>query len=82
VRLAVLEQPRVKRLMSTDLFSVNGTLIEVCASMNSFRPKEGADEPPSESGGRNKEADFHGEKRLNESIPTPWATFSKLREVT
>ena len=64
---AVLEQPRVKRLLSTDHFSVDGTLIEAWASMKSFKPKEGADEPPFESGGRNKEADFHGEKRSNEA---------------
>jgi IS5 family transposase len=64
---AVLEQPRVKRLLSTDHFSVDGTLIEAWASMKSFKPKEDADEPPSESGGRNKEADFHGEKRSNET---------------
>src|ERR1044072_2185912 len=30
---AVLEQPRVKRLLSTDHFSVDGTLIEAWASM-------------------------------------------------
>ena len=64
---AILEQPRVKRLLSTDHFSVDGTLIEAWASMKSFKSKEGADEPPSEGGGRNREADFHGEKRSNET---------------
>ena len=43
---AILEQPRVKRLLSTDHFSVDGTLIEAWASMKSFRPKSGLDEPP------------------------------------
>ena len=38
---AVLAQPRVKRLLSTEHFSVDGTLIEAWASMKSFRPKEG-----------------------------------------
>ena len=38
---AVLAQPRVKRLLSTDHFSVDGTLIEAWASMKSFKPKEG-----------------------------------------
>jgi hypothetical protein len=42
----VLDQPRVKRLLSTDHFSVDGTLIEAWASMKSFRPKDGSDEPP------------------------------------
>ncbi len=36
---AVLAQPRVKRLLSTDHFSVDGTLIEAWASMKSFTPK-------------------------------------------
>jgi transposase len=64
---AILEQPRVKRLLSTDHFSVDGTLIEAWASMKSFKPKSGLDEPPSEGGGRNREADFHGEKRSNDT---------------
>ncbi len=64
---AVLEQPRVKRLLSTDHFSVDGTLIEAWASMKSFKPKSGRDEPPAEGGGRNREADFHGEKRSNDT---------------
>ena len=64
---AILEQPRVKRLLSTDHFSVDGTLIQAWASMKSFKPKDGADEPPGEGGGRNREADFHGEKRSNET---------------
>src|SRR6266851_1537835 len=32
-----LSQPRVKRLLSTDHFSVDGTLIEAWASMKSFK---------------------------------------------
>ena len=47
---AVLAQPRVKRLLSTDHFSVDGTLIEAWASMKSFKPKDGSDEPPSAAG--------------------------------
>ena len=64
---AVLEQPRVKRLLSTDHFSVDGTLIEAWASMKSFKPKDGSSEPPAERGGRNGETDFHGEKRSNDT---------------
>jgi transposase len=63
---AVLAQTRVKRLLSTDHFSVDGTLIEAWASMKSFRPKDGSGEP-SASGGRNREADFRGQKRSNET---------------
>lgn len=61
---AVLARPRVKRLLSSEHFSVDGTLIEAWASMKSVRPRDGSDDPPS-SGGRNREADFHGDKRSN-----------------
>jgi transposase len=60
----VLAQPRVKRLLSSDHFSVDGMLIEAWASMKGFRPKDGSDEPPADSG-RNAQADFRGEKRSN-----------------
>ena len=63
---AVLAQSQVKKLLSTDHFSVDGTLIEAWASLKSFRPKDEADDPPS-GGGRNAEADFHGKKRSNET---------------
>jgi len=61
---AVLEQPRVKQLLSTEHFSVDGTLVEAWASMKSVKPKDGSDEPPPDCG-RNAEADFHGQKRSN-----------------
>jgi hypothetical protein len=72
---AVLNQERVKALLSDDHFSVDGTLIEAWASMKSFRPKDGSGESP----GRNGERDFHGEKRRNKTtlrlpIPTPGCT--------
>ena len=60
---AVLAQPRVKRLLSTDHFSVDGTLVEAWASMKSFRAKDGSDEPP--AAGRNGERDFKKTKRSN-----------------
>ena len=62
---AVLARPRVNRLLSSDHFSVDGTLIEAWASMKSFRPKEGG-EPPA-GGGRNADANFRGEKRSNDT---------------
>ncbi len=64
---AVLAQPKVKKLLSTDHFSVDGTLIEAWASMKSVRPKDGPAEPPIEGGGRNAEKDFHGQKRTNDT---------------
>jgi hypothetical protein len=64
---AVRSQPRVKRLLSNQHFSVDGTLIEAWASLKSFKPKdqpsEGGDDPT--GGGRNRPADFRGKKRSN-----------------
>jgi transposase len=64
---AIVAQPKVKRLLSTDHFSVDGTLIEAWASMKSVKPKDGSGEPPAEGGGRNAEANFHGQKRSNDT---------------
>ena len=44
---AVLTQPPVKRLLSTDHFSVDGTLVKAWASMKSFQPKDGSGETAS-----------------------------------
>jgi len=68
---AVLSQPQVKRLLSSELFSVDGTLIQAWASMKSFKPKQ----PPNNDGGpsggrgdgRNAPADFRGQKRSNDT---------------
>ena len=50
---AVLSQPKVKKLLSTDHFSVDGTLIEAWASMKSVKPKSPDSAEPPVSGGRN-----------------------------
>lgn len=63
---AVVAQPRVKRLLSSDHFSVDGTLIEAWASIKSFRKKDGGDNDK-EGPGRNSERSFHKEKRSNET---------------
>jgi transposase len=63
---AVLAQPRVKRLISSDHFSVDGTLIEAWASLKSFRRKDGSDNDP-DGPGRNAERGFHKEKRSNDT---------------
>jgi transposase len=62
---AVLRHPKVKRFLSNDHFSVDGTLIEAWASLKSFRAKDGSDEPPAP--GRNGERQFHGEQRKNDT---------------
>ena len=61
----LLADAKVKRLLSSEHFSVDGTLIEAWASMKSFRPKDGSGEPPAP--GRNSERDFHGERRCNDT---------------
>ena len=63
---AVLAQPKVKRLLSNDHFSVDGTLIEAWASLKSFRRKDGGDNDP-DGPGRNAERGFHKEKRSNQT---------------
>jgi transposase len=62
---AVVGQARGRDLLSDEHFSVDGTLIDAWASMKSFRPKEGGDDPPGP--GRNSEHDFRGEKRSNQT---------------
>lgn len=68
---SVLNLPQVRSLLSSEHFSVDGTLIEAWASMKSFVPKEGRKPPPGKGrgwrGGRNTERDFHGEKRRNDT---------------
>ena len=48
---AVLAQPKVKKLLSSDHFSVDGTLIEAWASMKSVKPKDGSGEPQRKAAG-------------------------------
>jgi len=66
----ILNLPQVRKLLSSEHFSVDGTLIEAWASMKSFVPKDGGGPPAGRgqgSGGRNAERDFHGEKRRNDT---------------
>jgi len=61
----LLSHDRVRKLLSDEHFSVDGTQVQAWASMKSLRAKDGSDEPPGP--GRNGERDFHGEKRSNQS---------------
>jgi len=65
--MAILAQPKVKRLLSSDHFSVDGTLVEAWASMKSFKPRNADGGEPPAGGGRNAEANFRGEARSNET---------------
>lgn len=62
----VLELAEWQGLVSSDHFSVDGTLIEAWASMKSFKAKDGSGKPP-EDGGRNPTVDFKGEERKNDT---------------
>jgi transposase len=64
---AVLNQPKVKRLLSSEHFSVDGTLVEAWASLKSLKPKDAGESDPPAGGGRNAEVDFRGEKRSNDT---------------
>ena len=60
---AVVDQAKLRRYVSSDHFSVDGTLLEAWASHKSFKPNDG---PPADPPvGRNSEVDFHGQKRSN-----------------
>ena len=61
----LLALPQVNKLLSTEHFSVDGTMLKACASMKSFRAKDGSDEPP--AAGRNGERDFKRQKLSNET---------------
>ena len=62
----VLTQAQSLDLMSDEHFTVDGTLLEACAGLKSFKRVGGAAEPPPDDPG-NPTVDFHGEKRSNQT---------------
>ena len=74
---AVLQLARRQRLLSSEHFTVDGTLLESWASLKSFKPRKpnlggqrrpkppGRRRPPRGGAGSNPEVDFHGQKRSN-----------------
>ena len=71
---AVVEQAKLRRYMSSDHFSVDGTLLQAWASNKSFKPDNptgGDDGGGGDDGngfkGRNAEVDFKGQKRSNKT---------------
>jgi hypothetical protein len=61
----VLSLARWHGLVSSEHFSVDGTLNEAWASAKSFKANDGSSKPP-EGGGRNVTVDFTGEERKND----------------
>jgi transposase len=68
---AVKKQASARQLMSKDHFSVDGTLLEACASVKSFKPKDKDDEGDDGQ-------DFHGQKRSNDTHQSSTDPDSKL----
>jgi transposase len=62
---AVVRQAKLRKYISSDHFSVDGTLVQAWASHKSFKPKDG---PPTDPpAGRNVEVAWHGQKRSNDT---------------
>jgi transposase len=61
----VTAQARGLQLLSDEHFTVDGTLLEACAGLKSFRKKGAAVEPPDDPG--NPTVNFHGERRSNQT---------------
>jgi hypothetical protein len=75
----VLAQARSRALLSSEHFTVDGTLIEAWASHKSFKRKDGSDQQPPDDPG-NPTVDFHGERRSNathQSTTDPEARMAK-----
>jgi transposase len=64
---AVVRQAKLRRYISSEHFAVDGTLLEAWASHKSFKPKDGPGGPPTAGGVKNREVDFHGDKRSNKT---------------
>lgn len=62
---SVLKIARRHRLLSSEHFSVDGTLIDAWASHKSFKPKDTKDDDDDRSSGR--ERDFRDERRRNDT---------------
>jgi transposase len=78
----VVEQARRKRLLSSEHFTVDGTLIEAWAGQKSFQPKPEWDDhlkpPPPPDPGSNPTVDFRKQKRSNETHQSLTDRFARL----
>ena len=64
---AVVRQAKLRRYISSDHFSVDGTLLQAWASHKSFKPKDGSGDDTGGPKGRNAEVQWHGQKRSNDT---------------
>ena len=63
---AISRQARAAGLLSDGHFTVDGTQLEAWASLKSFRPRQGPEEPPPDDP-RNPTVNFHGARRRNDT---------------
>lgn len=63
---AVRDEAHRRHLLSSDHFTVDGTLLDAWASMKSVQPRDRDDEPPAGSS-KNPTVDFRGQRRSNET---------------
>lgn len=63
---SVVGQAKLRRYLSSEHFSVDGTLLEAWASHKSFKPKDGSGSATA-APGRNSEVDYHGQRRSNQT---------------
>ena len=68
---AIEKQAYARQLTSREHFSVDGTLLEACASMKSFKPKDG-------TGDDDDSGNFHNQKRSNKTHASTTAGDSRL----
>jgi transposase len=69
---AVTAEAGRRQLLSSDHFTVDGTLLQAWASLKSVAPRDDDDAPPQarhggEAGGRNRDVDYRGQRRRNET---------------
>src|ERR1700690_1141840 len=62
----VVDEARGLDLMSDEHFTVDGTLLEACAGLKSFKSQDAVEAAPPDDPG-NPTVNFHGEKRSNET---------------
>jgi Transposase DDE domain len=64
--IEVRDEAQRRQLLSSEHFTVDGTLLEAWASLKSVRPRGDDSEPPAGSG-RNRNVDYRGERRRNQT---------------
>lgn len=67
---AIKKQAHASDLMSREHFTVDGTLLEACASIKSFKAKDGSDDE--------NDGNFHGQKRSNATHESTTDSDSRL----